>query len=131
MRFPDTRLSPPDDRPPPPDDRPPIRNLLLTVAGLAVVLGVTVGLCRRSESFQQAALSHAREAEFYVFDPWGLTRLRNLDGTEDPGNATRVKQYRRLYHHHRRLKEKYERAAARPWLPVAPDPPPPPFPYLE
>jgi hypothetical protein len=28
--------------------------------------------------------------------------------------------------YHRRLHEKYERAAQRPWLPVAPDPPPPP-----
>ena len=54
-----------------------------------------------------------------------------LDGTEDPENATRAKQLRRLYDYHRRLRDKYESAAARPWLPVASDPPSPPFPYLE
>jgi hypothetical protein len=104
---------------------------MLTVVGLAVVLGlgVTVGLSRRSESFQRTALSHAREAQFYAEDVWELTRLRNYDGTWDPENPRRVQQYKRLYDHHRRLKEKYERAAACPWLPVAPDPPSPPGPY--
>jgi hypothetical protein len=29
-----------------------------------------------------------------------------------------------LTDHHTRLRDKYRRAAARPWLPVAPDPPP-------
>jgi hypothetical protein len=102
---------------------------MLTVAGLAVVLGVTVGLWRRTESFKRTARGHSREAQGYADVAWGLVRMRNLDGTVDPATARLAEQYGRLYDYHRRLKEKYERAAARPWLPVAPDPPSPPVPY--
>ena len=49
----------------------------------------------------------------------------NLPPGWDTGPARFFRRQAALLAYHRRLKEKYELAAARPFLPVAPDPPAP------
>lgn len=53
-------------------------------------------------------------------DPHTAGYLKTADGAD----AESERRGRRAAYH-ARMKQKYERAAARPWLTVAPDPPPP------
>ena len=54
LPLPDELLPPPDELLPPLDERPPILTLLVTVAGLVVVLGVTVVLWVSVRDYQVA-----------------------------------------------------------------------------
>ena len=107
-----------------------MRSLMLAIAASAVVMGIAVGLWRRSVSYKRVAGDHAHEAQFYADAGWGLVRFGgwNSDGTLDPERKRLADQFGELYDYHCLLREKYERAATRPWSLVPPDPPSPPVP---
>ena len=104
--------------------RPPgfrLRTLLVAVAVVGVVLSPPV-LLARSHRFLALAVAHQRAGGgpfFHSFiDAKGLAYLDDLSR-----RASRLSPERRNWH--RSLAQKYFRAASHPWLPVAPDPPPP------
>lgn len=85
MRFPRVRLT--------------MRRLLVAVA----IVGVVLGMGRRSSMFRELSVFHQREALRVSRPPaMGQASLHHVD-----------------------LSETYEWAARYPWLPVAPDPPEP------
>jgi hypothetical protein len=85
--------------------------MLLLVAALAVILGILVGLERRSERFRRrAALYAAAIHSLYYAD---------VNGEDGVIWTTSAADY------HGDLSLKYTVAASRPWLPLEPDPPPP------
>ena len=81
-----------------------LRTLVVAVAGLAVAVAMA-SLSIRSAAYSQLAEYHRVEA-FRSSYPGALN---------GPARLAR----------HLELHSKYERAARYPWLPVAPDPPPP------
>jgi hypothetical protein len=88
-----------------------VRRLMVAVAVAAVVLG---GLAYAARLAQLRRLYHRRATELrYAEQTYRHPSYR--DEVEDPVAADRLG----------RLDEKYEKAADRPWLPVAPDPPEP------
>ena len=114
--------------------------ILLATAVAAIAL---IGFIRRAESFRRAEgfrVAAGRFAEYAgAYDPdhkgpvmftscygeaWDSYTMRVAEDIrrragDRPYCAERASYYSRL-------KRKYERAAARPWLPVPPDPPPAP-----
>jgi hypothetical protein len=127
--------------------RPPrfrLRTLLVAVAVAAVLMGgtnwalVVIDLRR---TYLASARFHSQEAARYSRSSSELSRLfrdeRTHPFTFDPlpgphrkGESAARGDVIAAYHaayaaYHAALRRKYERAAARPFLPVAPDPPPP------
>ena len=87
--------------------RPPrfrLRTLMVAVVFAAVALG-GFEMLRRRERFLALAAYHASRAV-------SLTRYYSFF-------------FPRKLPWHLDMQRKYERAATRPWLPIAPDPPPP------
>ena len=107
------------------------------VAVFAVIFATIAGLRNRRDNFHRIALFHAREAEIAADRGWGFQghgidrEGRRFEGTVKNAGMFRIfysrgaAQYWTLCLHHKSLKEKYEVAAHRPWLPIAPDPPEP------
>ena len=91
--------------------RPTTRRMMELVAAVAVLLGAVM-LKQRSKSYRARAALHAASRQMY---------LRKAEQTAS-GQAG---HYRELASYHERLRQIYERAARRPWLPVPPDPPAP------
>ncbi len=90
--------------------RPPrvtTRRLLALVAALAVILGILMTLHRRRERFRALAAEHFSAINAVYFGDADAPRLTGAAAG-----------------YHRELSSKYQAAADRPWLPVAPDPPP-------
>jgi hypothetical protein len=82
-----------------------VRRMMIAVAVVGVALGMCLWMVRRSKIFRERSNDHGRT--------WAAMMERGME----PGNG--------LADYHRRLSEKYDRAALIPWLPVAPDPPEP------
>jgi hypothetical protein len=82
-----------------------IRRMMIAVAVVGVAFSIPAALRRRSEAFARISAAHFRAA----------------DGLNPPRSHARV----RLADWHILLGWKYRAAAARPWLTVEPDPPPP------
>ena len=98
--------------------------VLEAAAGLVFIRG-------RSEDFRELAQYHASEEGLFLVRA-GLWDRGSSEGcTEIPPDATAeeyaqgARRCRRRAAYQAALSRKYERAAARPWLPVAPDPPVP------
>jgi hypothetical protein len=93
-----------------------VRRLMIALVLVALVLWAEA-MRRRTASFRQGAAVNAWAADTFE------ARLRNADAfyprEEDLRWALRRLDY------HTQLRRKYERAASRPWLFVAPDPPAP------
>ena len=87
-----------------------VRRLMIAVAVVAVLLGVVVGLKRRSDRFRAIALRYAAKHK--------EDRMA-YDVVADEG------RFLRRYDYHLSMQRKYEMATERPWLPVPPDPPEP------
>jgi hypothetical protein len=87
------------------------RRWMVAVAMIAFAIE-SVKIGERWLSYRQRAVYHARLAE------------TGMD-LAPSGDAALILSPRDIAYHGE-LKVKYERAATRPWLPVEPDPPPPP-----
>ncbi len=83
-----------------------VRLLLIVVALLALTLGLAGWMQRRAVTFR---LEAARQYQ-------GWVDHARPDPRDDPGPEAS---------YHLAMYEKYLKAASRPWLPVAPDPPAP------
>jgi hypothetical protein len=107
-----------------------VRRLLVAVAVVEAAAGVEA-LRRRSEGFRELALYHASEETLYLDHARLWDEGQSAGCTEIPPDATPeeyaqgARRCRLRAAYAAGLSRKYERAAARPWLPVAPDPPRP------
>ncbi|MHC5543604.1 hypothetical protein ACYOEI_35720, partial [Singulisphaera rosea] len=95
------------------------RRLIEMIVVLAVVIGLTMLMGHRRDRFRRLAEMHSRRS---------LHELR--DGQAKPSQAMdilddRARRSNLLAEYHYRLATKYRRAAARPWMPLPPDPPAP------
>jgi hypothetical protein len=91
-----------------PPTRLSVRQMMSLVALVAVVLGAGITLLARRERFLASAELHAAH--------WNRSMAGGVAG---PRSGLTLARW------HAGLRDKYLRAAASPWLPVAPDPPPP------
>ena len=87
---------------------------LVAILALAIWLGV---MLKRSHDFRVLA---AEQAEAEQLSMAYADEARGMNGDEQ-----RVARGEQMAAYHRALKEKYDRAAGRPWLSVEPDPPEP------
>jgi hypothetical protein len=103
-----------------------VRRMMVAVAIMAVFFGAADGLRRRRESFGQQAKRFARKAS----DEYNASMSVGRHATFGPSPLEmRISQaHYQLADHYSALKEKYERAASAPWLPVEPDPAAPDWP---
>ena len=101
-----------------------LRRMMIAVAVVSILFGMAAGLWRRHVSFQRQADAYAKKS-----NDEGLrgARIDLLWFQSDPELRMRDEHYR-LMDYYDELKVKYERAAARPWLPVESDRPPPVWP---
>jgi hypothetical protein len=92
-----------------------VRRMMAVVGVMAVVFGVWV----RREHFLEQARHYADASGTPCSEPpeAGTEAFQEWIGEQE--------RQRRRVEHFDRLRLKYERAARYPWLPVAPDPPPP------
>jgi hypothetical protein len=98
----------------------------IMVSGL--LMGWGVRLWRRESYFVARARHHADMAQAYGF--WGPIVMGFLKMTEGSQERADLEHMRAILPshiaYHEALARKYRRAARHPWLPVEPDPPPPP-----
>ena len=102
-----------------------VRRMMVAVALVAAVLSVV----ERRERLKGIAVGHKLEKskvfksdlEIYLI----LTVSPGESGTHTAERERACRPLLQFNHYHDQMIEKYERAASRPWLPVAPDPPPP------
>jgi hypothetical protein len=114
-----------------------VRTMIVAVAVVAGCFGVEA-MKRRSRDFRDQAESHKREAGEIAIelspDPDGRWEVFWFSKDPHPPEPARysptelrdwqVSKERRIAYHVM-LYQKYRRAAARPWLPIEPDPPEP------
>lgn len=100
----------------------------LAVALLAAALVVPAGvMVRRAIQYRRAAGYFANLEILYQ----NLIRVNErmllsaADARSRQARKESIERFRTLTEYHGRMRRKYEHAAHRPWLPVAPDPPPP------
>jgi hypothetical protein len=97
--------------------------LMAAVMVLALVLAVADQLRRRRESFQLRAQVCRQKVSAAYLDEQSARTTNRFD--YDPRTTA---AYYQLVEHYDALRVKYERAAARPWEFVGPDPPEPVWP---
>jgi hypothetical protein len=100
-----------------------VRRLMVAVAIVAVILGVLVEGERRRTRFRELAAKHYdRGMRWFVLFGGGESdyQRKMMRLWEERVGAT--------VESHANLRDKYERAAHYPWLPVGADPPAPPEP---
>ena len=106
--------------------------VLVAFLGIGAYAGARL-VGQRANRFRQRAQFHARRTT--MFQDSIRSKTRAADDCEAYGGDRMLRiaaEYRaevtlceQLADHHGRLRRKYEDAAARPWLPVAADPPEP------
>ena len=99
-----------------------VRRMMLAVAILACILAVAAMAFRSYEGKRRVALFRAL-AEYHMMMEW--KSKREIYGTDSAGHHRHFSAPTPRNDFHRQMREKYERAARDPWLPVAPDPPVP------
>jgi hypothetical protein len=100
-----------------------VQRLMAAMTVLALILAVADQLRRRHESFQQRAeVCRQKVSDAYMDEQ--ATRTTNRFNYDPRATSA----YYQLVEHHDALSVKYERAAARPWWFVDPDPPEPVWP---
>jgi hypothetical protein len=103
-----------------------MRRLIVAVVILAVVFATIEGLRRRRQSFERQGRMFAQRASDEIMAEQAYRTLRpGSNFGYDPRTTT---AHYELVDYYDALREKYDQAAARPWLPVAPDPPAPVWP---
>jgi hypothetical protein len=107
-----------------------IRRLMVAVAIVGMVLGTVEGLRRRRELFEQRAGMFAQKVsdEITAEQNYRMARRGNRPGSAFYYDGRTTTAHYELVDHYSALREKYDQAAARPWLVVAPDPPEPTWP---
>ena len=100
-----------------------IRTLMIAVAVVGLLAGLVVALTRRSAGLRQQAASFAQVSNQEALQGMYIERRYHW-GPAEPEKPIIAAHFRRS-DYYAALRAKYERAARRPWLPVAPDPPPP------
>jgi hypothetical protein len=116
-----------------------LRGMLIAVASVALLMGGLRLLWLRS-AYRKAAVAHlvlekvARTLQRIVENEGKDEREAQIDlgmrvePESEPVLARRAgdaRLHQRTAEYHAALRQKYERAASRPWVPIAPDPPPP------
>jgi len=99
---------------------------MVAVAILAMVMGTVEGLRRRRESFERRAKMFARKVSDAYMDEQNYRMSHR--GSRFGYDPRTTQAYYQLVEHYSALQENYEKAVARPWLLVAPDPPEPAWP---
>jgi hypothetical protein len=97
---------------------------MIVVAVVAILFGVVVRLWGRRVSFKRRADDYAKKSYSEMLRGFRVQHARWTTPAEDRMGE----EHFRLMDYYDELKAKYERAAARPWLPVAPDRPAPQWP---
>jgi hypothetical protein len=102
-----------------------VRRMVVAVALVAIPLGATVELKRRSDHFRRLAEGHRQKAiaGWMASRPDGSRGGFYYDRTGMPIPDWERHLLRDAWH--ARLKDKYYQASRRPWFPVPPDPPEP------
>jgi len=117
-----------DPKPSPRDARFGMRTLMILTAYLALLLGFGMRISRvgnEARLLHEKSRAASRSADFYRK---GLADYHANLGRNPPRpslDPQNVDVFRRLAEYQEQLVEKYAKAAQAPWLPVAPDPPPP------
>jgi hypothetical protein len=101
-----------------------VRGMLIAVGFLTILCGMTVGLWRRHVSFKRLADEYAEKSYSEMAKGFRVQLARWLTD----GEVRMGEEHFRLKHYYDEMQAKYERAAARPWLSVEPDRPPPEWP---
>jgi hypothetical protein len=99
-----------------------VRRLMVAVAMVGVILATILGVERRRVAFQRLRWWYQGQASVYYskkFDAERNTLESNRRSTDT------VSELQLLEDYYWAMAGKYELAADRPWLPVAPDPPKP------
>jgi hypothetical protein len=108
-----------------------LRGSMLAVAISALLLGVWLWGERRRAQFSALARWHERQVLWNVCvivghpGPDGEYIWEPRSRPQEPGNPPASPRQQRISTWHYQMAMKYDRATGNPWLPVAPDPPPP------
>ena len=103
-----------------------LRWMMAAVAAVAMVVAAGEGLRRRRESFELRAEIFAQKVSDEIVAEQNYRSNHRSDNMGyDPRTSAAHYQF---VDHYDALRGKYNRAAARPWLSVAPDPPEPAWP---
>ncbi len=100
-----------------------VRRMMIVVVFAASILAAIAAVERRREQFRRKAQEYSRMSN----DLFVHGYLFGKSSTFGPSAAeVRISdEYQRRSIRYLRLKEKYDRAARYPWVPLAPDPPEP------
>lgn len=110
----------PDHHPRPPRlARKTTRRLIEMIVVLTVVFGLAILMGHRRDRFRRLAEMHSRRSLHELRDG----QVKPTQAMDIPGDQAR--RLNLLAEYHYQLATKYRRAAARPWMPVPPDPPAP------
>jgi hypothetical protein len=101
-----------------------LRRMMIAVALVALLFGAAAGLWRRHLSFKRQADEYAKRMNTEFARGYRVAIAR----WPSDGELKMKDEHYRLKDYYKQLKLKYERAAARPWLPVESDRPPPEWP---
>lgn len=110
-----------------------IRTLLIAVGVVGLLLGGAAEWRRRvatarlnairSDQFFRLFCFHSLNEQHYEHGEGSMAIHLSPDYSKEKTDA----YYSEKYLYHKKLRQKYEAAMERPWLPVAPDPPEPSF----
>ena len=106
-----------------------IRTLMVLVAVMAGAMAYCEMQRRRRTYHSQAWYHLAASHQLAIDSRWSPCTFGSPEQRVEAIQANRLAEQTALLtasEYHLRLHAKYERAARRPWLPVAPDPSPPP-----
>jgi hypothetical protein len=101
-----------------------MRRMMIAVAVIAIGCALVVGLWRRHLSLKRQAEEFAKKARSEMMTAFWIQNFR----WPTDGQLRSRDEHFRLDDYYEVLRVKYERAAARPWLPLGADPPPPEWP---
>ncbi len=100
-----------------------VRRMMVAVVIASLLFGIVAGLLRRRAAFQLLAEKYDRKASREYFDGQIIVPPSSKFEPATPAEIRRQEIHYKLGEYYLGLMSKYKRAANRPWLPVAPDPP--------
>ena len=106
-----------------------LRTLVILVALAAVGSGSVVWMDRRASHFRRVAMDYRDMAKLDEIQAALEVLQAGVAGPDSSvGHLARSRRCAAIAAYRRALQGKYEYAAAHPWIPLGPDPPPPMFP---